>query len=841
VVRAKTHDDATDRRLKLLVGLVVVVASAAVLLALWRAVTGPRPSWGQLGTQFALIFLVAAGRTATVRVRIRATTQSISWADSAALVGLAVAPLHSVVLCVAAGLALTEVALRVARIKSAFNSAKGVLEVVAGGAALAVLGSTGPLDHPLDVLGALAAAYVAVAVVNKALIVPVLALDTRTRIRDRLRAHWDLQLVELGARFGVAVLTLAILDVNIWLLIAIPPLVLSLHSWHAARLRGRAERTAWQQLAAATDALNAVDLDAVLHTATESASRLFSADYVEVEIWLDEHRRLVRGDGERILFDGSPDEAPPGPETATSIPLEGYNGGPNIGVLRLRFRGVVTLSERENYTLHTFASALCTAVRNASAYSELARLADQHAHEAAHDPLTGLANRRKLMEEGSTALDERGNRGEVALMLIDLNHFKEVNDTLGHNAGDRVLVEIATRLRTAAGPDALVARLGGDEFAVLFNALPAPALATHRADAILAPLHEPIELDGMRISVEASAGISTAAAALDMGELLRRADVAMYQAKRSSQRFAAYSPSRDTANLGQLALGGDLAQAVAEHQFTVNFQPIVNIATGTVIAAEALARWRHPDRGELDPRQFLHAVERSGKLAAFAEAVLDQAVEAACDWADAGFDIAVAVNVSPRSLLDRSFPGMVLDRLAARGFAPERLVLELTETLTISQLEVVDQVLGELRDAGVCLALDDFGTGYSSLSVLSRIPVHELKIDRTFVAKMQTSSQAAAVVRSTVDLGRSLGLTVVAEGVESESERLRLWELGCVAGQGHLFARPLPADRLLAALQRGCGGHPGTLAPALHEEGSVIRLPAQRRAGVRAREGRQAR
>jgi EAL domain-containing protein (putative c-di-GMP-specific phosphodiesterase class I) len=280
---------------------------------------------------------------------------------------------------------------------------------------------------------------------------------------------------------------------------------------------------------------------------------------------------------------------------------------------------------------------------------------------------------------------------------------------------------------------------------------------------------------------------------------------------------------------------------VAENEFTVNFQPIVNLATGEVIAAEALARWRHPDRGNLDPRRFLHAVERSGVLSAFAEAVLDQALLAACGWTDAGFELAVAVNVSPRSLLDRTFPSMVLDRLETRGFPPERLILELTETLTISQLDVVDQVLNELREAGVRLALDDFGTGYSSLSVLSRIPVHELKIDRAFVADMDSSTEAAAVVRSTVDLGRSLGLMVVAEGVESEPERQRLWELGCLAGQGHLFARPMPAGRLLAALRRGSGGRPGTIAPPLHEEGAVIRLPGQRRTGSRAKDERQAR
>jgi diguanylate cyclase (GGDEF)-like protein len=834
------NDDATERQLRLLVGLVVVFGAIATCVAVWRSVATLRYSAAGVVTLCTVVALVTISSIAVVQVRVRANVHAISWTDMAILVALSVAPVPQVIICVGIGVAVGKAIGRVAPMKAAFNVAKAILVATATGLVLLAFDVVGPVRLS-QFIWPLALACLAGTVVDELLFTAVMGLATRTSMVGRFRTDIDIRGASLVLRFGIAVLAIAILDLNVWLLVAVPPLVLSLHLWHAARLRSRAERKAWQQLAAATDALNAVDMEAVLHTATRSASELFSADYVEVEVWLDKHRRLVRGDGERILYDGSLDSAPPGYPAATSLPLEGYDGGPNIGVLRLRFRGQVTLNEREDYTLRTFASALCTAIRNASAYAELARLADQHAHDAAHDPLTGLPNRRRLMDEGTTQLDRRASRGGIALMLIDLNHFKEVNDTLGHSAGDRVLIEIAQRLRAAAGPDALVARLGGDEFAVFFSNLPAPALATHRAETILAPIHEPIDLDGMRISVEASAGIAAAAASGGMGELLRRADVAMYQAKRAGQRTAVYTRSKDTADVGQLSLGGDLARAVAEHQFTVNFQPIVNLASGAAIAAEALARWHHPDRGNLDPRRFLHAVERSGQLAAFAEAVLDQALVAACGWADAGFGLPVAVNVSPRSLLDRTFPAMVLDRLETHGLPPERLILELTETLTISQLEVVDQVLGELRDAGVRLALDDFGTGYSSLSVLSRIPVHELKIDRAFVSSMTTSTEAAAVVRSTLDLGRSLDLMVVAEGVESESERQRLWELGCTAGQGHLFARPLPAGRLLAALQRGSGGRPGTLAPQLHEEGAVIRLPAQRRTVSRTTDERRAR
>ena len=425
-------------------------------------------------------------------------------------------------------------------------------------------------------------------------------------------------------------------------------------------------------------------------------------------------------------------------------------------------------------------------------------------------------------------LEERPGNGQIGLLLVDLNHFKEVNDTLGHVAGDQVLAEVGRRLASAATPGDLVARLGGDEFAILFLGLPAPAVAVPRAQAILATLDQPMEIDGMRLVIEASAGVALAPSRGGIEELLRRADVAMYEAKRGGQPVARYARARDTADVGRLALTAELPRAVAEHEFAVNFQPIVDLVTGETISAEALARWHHPDRGDLNPTRFLDKVERSGLLAAFSENVLEQALQAAGKLRSEGFPLPVAVNVSPRSLLDPSFPEVVDQRLRMAQVPPETLTIELTESLTLSQLDVVDEVLCTLRDLGIRLALDDLGTGYSSLATLARVPVHELKIDRAFVAAMDSTSADAAVVRSTIELGRSLGLLVVAEGVESEEQRRRLWEQGCPAGQGHLFGRPMAVHRLIAALRRGYGGKPATLAAPLHEAGSVIRFPNRR-------------
>jgi len=312
-----------------------------------------------------------------------------------------------------------------------------------------------------------------------------------------------------------------------------------------------------------------------------------------------------------------------------------------------------------------------------------------------------------------------------------------------------------------------------------------------------------MEVDGVRVSVEASGGVALAASHASgkrtVEELLRRADVAMYQAKRQGQAVNLFEASRDTADAMSLSLGGEISRAIAEKEFIVNFQPIVDLGTGDTVGAEALTRWAHPRHGVLAPGLFLDSIERSGQLGAFTEAVLDQALDAVSEWRAEGFDMPVSVNVTPRSLLDPSFPDMVERQLAGREELASKLIIELTESVTLSQLEVVDEVLRRLRQLDIQLALDDFGTGYSSLATLARVPVQELKIDRSFVAAMDQPTEAA-VVRSTIELGRSLGLVVVAEGVESERQRTRLWEFGCPWAQGHLFARPVPLPKLMSLL-----------------------------------------
>ena len=826
-----SNDDATDRRLRLLISLVVVSAGAVVAWSVVAALSAPAAHPSPL-TLLGLVAAIAVGSRTQWRIRTRSEWHGFSWPEVGVLVGLAVAPPPWVILCTAAAITTAKITTRLPIQKALFGIAKDILAAAA--ASWVFVTAVGlSADHPTPHLGAMALAALTMWIVDEALFMPIIPLATHYSVRESLRSNWDLRVISLIARYTAAVLVVVILafDRDARLLLLIAPLVLCVHLWQTGQVRRRLETTSWQRLAQSTDELNVVDLDAVLHSAVTHASELFDVDSAEIELRLGDAVRLVRGTDTGVEYDGPAVAAPDRSGVVFVKPLVGHDRSNPIGVLRLRVGKTVQLTQPETYKLQTFASALYTAIRNANAYAELQRISAENAYAAAHDPLTGLANRRALLDEAGKVFEAHRDDGIFALLLIDLNHFKEVNDTLGHAAGDKVLCEVATRLNAGAHTADMVARLGGDEFAVLLTGLPTPAMAGHRAETMLTALDRTIEVDGMQLTIEAAGGIALAAGSGGVEELLRRADVAMYQAKRSGRRTATYAHARDTSNVDRLVLSGELSRAVAEHEFVVDFQPIVDLVTGEVISAEALARWHHPDYGRLAPMEFLGTVERSGQLPAFADAVLEQSLAAVDAWRQAGFDLPIAVNVSPRSLLDPDFPAAVLARLARHGVSPDRLVLELAETL--SQLEVIARALGELRDAGVRLALDNFGTGVSSLSMLSRLPVHQLKIDRDFVRAVETSSEAAAVIRSTVDLARSLHLTVIAEGVESQPQRQALWELGCVAGQGHLFARPLPADRMLAAMQRGSGGHPGVLATPLHDAGSVVRMPRRRSQGHR--------
>ncbi|MFJ5287965.1 putative bifunctional diguanylate cyclase/phosphodiesterase [Streptomyces sp. NPDC088348] len=449
-------------------------------------------------------------------------------------------------------------------------------------------------------------------------------------------------------------------------------------------------------------------------------------------------------------------------------------------------------------------------------------IARARAEEQLRDPLTGLPNRQWLLERTWAALAEAENGGfRSSLVLIDLDRFRSVNDTLGHLAGDRLLLQIAERLRFALPRGAEVARLGGDEFAVLLPAADSATSVMRIARHLVAELSSPLDLDGLTLVLEASAGVSVFPDhALDAEGLLQRADVAMYQAKRDRTGVEVYESKRDSNTPDRLGLLGDLRRALDAGDVELHYQPKVRF-DGQVAGLEALVRWVHPERGRVPPDEFIAIAESSGLMPHLTEYVLETALAQVAKWRLQGLKVPVAVNVSPRDVHTPGFAGAVAARLARHGVPPGALQLEITEHVLLEDPQRAADTLAGLTAHGVKMSLDDFGTGYSSLVHLRRLPVSELKIDRSFVARLAVDNEDAEIVRCTVDLAHSLGLIVVAEGVEDDETWERLRDLGCDAVQGWLVAAAMPPHEATAwLLARGSRGwqRPAELAAAAAAE-----------------------
>ncbi|WP_399016166.1 putative bifunctional diguanylate cyclase/phosphodiesterase [Streptomyces sp. FIT100] len=435
-------------------------------------------------------------------------------------------------------------------------------------------------------------------------------------------------------------------------------------------------------------------------------------------------------------------------------------------------------------------------------------IARARAEEQLRDPLTGLPNRQWLLERTWAALEEAESAGaRSALVLIDLDRFRSVNDTLGHLAGDRLLLQIAERLRLALPRGAEAARLGGDEFAVLLPTADSTTSAQRVARHLVGQLSSPLDLDGLTLVLEASAGLAVFPDhALDAEGLLRRADVAMYQAKRDRTGVEVYESKRDSNTPDRLGLLGDLRRALDAGEVELHYQPKVGF-DGHVAGLEALVRWVHPDRGRVPPDEFIAIAESSGLMPHLTEYVLETALAQVARWRAQGLFVPVAVNVSPRDVHTPGFAGAVAARLARHGVPAGALQLEITEHVLLEDPQRAADTLAGLTGHGVKMSLDDFGTGYSSLVHLRRLPVSELKIDRSFVARLAVDTEDAEIVRCTVDLAHSLGLLVVAEGVEDDETWERLRDLGCDAVQGWLVAAAMPPQETTAWLRaRGESG-----------------------------------
>jgi diguanylate cyclase (GGDEF)-like protein len=448
--------------------------------------------------------------------------------------------------------------------------------------------------------------------------------------------------------------------------------------------------------------------------------------------------------------------------------------------------------------LERLSAAIERELREAEVRRERRRLSERVAYLAYHDELTDLPNRTLLndrLHQGILA-GKRDTR-PLSLMVLDLDGFKEINDSLGHHAGDRVLQLVAERLRMALRESDTVARLGGDEFAVLLLGTDASG-AELAATKILQELQAPMLVEGRPLFVSASVGIAVFP---DHGtgeqELLQKADISMYVAKNDRSGFSVYAADRDGRAEQRLALVSAMWHGIEQDQFSLDYQPIVDLRTGTVGALEALIRWNHPLHGRLPPDQFIQIAEDSGLITQLTTFAIGRALS---EWPYGEHRLTVAVNLSPRSLHDGTFPGRVRELMASHRVEPSRLALEITENVIMSDPERSLRYLRELNELGVKLVMDDFGTGYSSLSYLRRLPVSQIKVDRSFIAGL-TQGEDEALVRSIIDLAHNLKLEVVAEGVESAEVRDRLRDLGCDFAQGHFISEPGPAATILARVR----------------------------------------
>jgi diguanylate cyclase (GGDEF)-like protein len=808
----------------------IIVLWGAVAVAVVCALWSPPPLDGDplptLAGVAVAAGLVAAGQLARLRFRLGRGTVSVSWGEAAFVLGAVLAPagsLPAATLVGAGGAWLLISWLSEHRPGAEIVHLAASLSLGAAGAAVVTTAVAG--DAPVT-SGRMQVALVAGActylVVTFLLATVTLVLHRDAPVRQIIGRilHAKLPMAignVLVGLFGAFVL----LREPLWLL-AFGPALWLLQRTYRYHLRAEEERRTWEAFARATATLSGTVEAEVAAAGLRGALDVFGARRVEIDVLLPDgsHHRYARdGAGQDVDASGLP-----GPVITRAMEV----AGAPVGDLTVWFAEPTLPAIRDELAVSAYADALAGALHDAAARVRLAALDARSSHDAVHDPLTGLLNRPALLADGDRVLRSLDRDHQVAMLVLDLNDFREVNRTLGYRSGDAVLAAVADRILDLTRERDLVARLGDDEFAVLIPSVvtltdsaslreaPTPLpQALRRARELVEHIAASMEIASVRLAVESAVGVVVSGAGCaETAELVRRASVALDQAKELRQNVAIYDDGKDANSTDHLAMLAELHDALGvRDQIVLGLQPAVDLRTSAPTGVEALTRWKHPRRGQLSPGDFIPAVEDSDLLAPFTRYVLDLSLAAAADWASKGFDLPVSVNISARSLLDPTLPAQIGDLLRRRRVPAHRLVLEITESMAISTQEIVDEVLAALREMGVQLSLDDFGTGFSSLSSITRVAVDELKIDRSFVDAMIESRPAAAVVHSAVELGERLGARVVAEGVETAEQRAALLALGCQIAQGYHFCQPLPADKIVAALRQLSEAAPAKVVP----------------------------
>ena len=842
--------EAASRRRAVL--LLTLVLAGAALLLLSAAPTGA--PWDAQAALVALALLAcfAVAERVVLDIDVGDSAHSMSLVEVPLVLSLFWLPPSLVVASrVLGALVALHFHRRQSPSKIAFNLAMMALEAATAVVVLSALGGTGAglHDHLLPTWGATVVACLASAAVSSGAVLVVIAVATgegapAATVRG-VFAH-GLPSAAVGATLGVlASAALAVQPA------ALAPLLVAagaLGAAYAAHVRLRRRHTSLSALYGFVRSVSAADgaegqLRAVLHQAQELlrsdvavlstlVAPLGGGTLRVVRHVLDADGRLRSSEADvtaadwpvsRCVSSGQSLLAPRGTadravaaylrheglEDALLVALPGEHGVSGTLLVGGSRSEHSTYEPADLQALEGLAHHAAVALQNG-------HLLERLTHESRHDPLTGLPNRTEFQARLQAVLDDGGR---AAVLFMDLDRFKDVNDTLGHDAGDRLLGVVAERLRRTLDPSAAVARLGGDEFAVVLpdhDAAAAVAVATR----LKVLLEQPVRLDDLSVDVGLSIGISvTPEHGSETGVLMRRADVAMYDAK-ARDGIAVHDALRDEPSASRLALVAQLRDGLAADELVLHYQPQALAADGTTVRVEALLRWQHPQRGLVGPDDFLPVAERAGMLEDITRWVLRRSLDDLVQWRAAGTDLGVSVNLSPRNLLEPGLADVVRGELVARGLPAHVLTLEITEGTLMAEPERAVSTLQQLRDTGVRLSIDDFGTGYSSLAYLKTLPVDEVKVDKSFVKGLADDPADVAIVRAVVALADSLRLEVVAEGVEDAASLGLLQALGCRYLQGYHLSRPVPAAEVTAwlagAAERSAGWpvRRGALAPA---------------------------
>ena len=807
---------------------VLVLLQAALLLCLALAVGGPLTGAGPLDSSVPLPWwLLAMGFAATeacvFHVQTKREARTVSVSELPLVLGLVFAtPLALLVGRLVGSAAVFVFQRRSAPLKTGWNLALISLQTAVAVALFRLL-ADGHVGVPWLWLGAYVGPVAANALGSLALTCVIAVyergIDLRELARDLLRGEPAAPVVITLAL--VAVTSLQAAASSAWLLV---PTFAGLLLGYRAYASLTDRHLNLERLFRFTQAVSSSpEVEGVLGSVLAEAKELLHSERAEVAflaspqgdvatVRLGATDRLTRAEApqsptdewllSQVVEDGSPLLLPRttrdpamrrwldahAAREAVVVPLRGGAGVLGALIVADRLGDVRTFDQDDVLLMETVANHAGVALQNGE-------LVDRLRHEALHDALTGLPNRALVVRRLGTALADvvDGASAGAAVMILDLDGFKEVNDTLGHQQGDLLLVEVGARLTAAVGADGLVARLGGDEFAFLVDGTPDEDHVVRVARRALRSLEHPVVLDGMEVEVGASVGIALAPVhATDPAALLKMADLAMYDAKASGRGLRVYEADLDSSDPRRLTLVAELRAALNRGDVRVHVQPQARADTGVTVSVEALVRWEHAELGWVSPEEFVPIAERSGLIGQLTTQVLDQSLAAVAAWERQGLALGIAVNLSARSLHDADLVDEVARLLRRHGVPASRLTLEVTEGSVMADPARAIAVLHLLRDLGCRLSVDDFGTGYSSLSYLKRLPVHEVKIDRSFVTGVRETGEDIAIVRAIVGLGRHLGLDVVAEGVEDR----RTWDLiastGCDLVQGWYVSRAMP-------------------------------------------------